>query len=74
MRSLQKPFAVAFYSQIAPARLLAQALQVGDLNTTAGVIDETKRLQVMGYIRNTGPLNAKHLRKEFLGERVRQFL
>ena len=68
MRSLQKPVVMAFYTQIALARLFAEPLQVSDLNTAAGVIDEAKLLQFMGYIRNTGALEAKHLRKKFLSE------
>jgi len=59
---------MAFYDRIALARLLAEAPQVGDLNTATVVVDEAKFLQALGYSGNMGPLDAEHLRKKFLSE------
>ena len=59
---------MALYGRIALARLLAEALQVGDLNTAPVVIDEAKLLQAVGDSGDMGSLDAEHLREEFLRE------
>ena len=57
---------MALHNLVALASLVAETLQVGDLNMATIVVDETKFLQAMGYTGNAGPLHAEHLREEFL--------
>jgi hypothetical protein len=65
---VEKPVVVPLHRAVALAGHAPKSFQVGDLDASSAVANETGFLEDVSNRRNAASLHAKHLRKEFLSE------